>query len=146
VPGLAAVPDGAVERARPGALMLTPLALALILVETTDLIFAVDSIRRSSRSRRTRSWCSRATCSRFWDCGSLYFALSDMVEKFRFLKVSLAMVLAVVGLKMLLAEPLKAALGPGFNIYLLVVVLVILVFGILASIWTGPAPEREVSG
>ncbi len=40
----AAMPDEAVEQARRGTLLLTPLALALIMVETTDLIFAVDSI------------------------------------------------------------------------------------------------------
>jgi hypothetical protein len=51
------------------------------------------------------------------------------------------MVLAIVGLKMLLAEPLKAALGPAFNIYLLLVVLVVLGFGVMASLWTGPAVE-----
>jgi predicted tellurium resistance membrane protein TerC len=66
-----------------------------------------------------------------------------MMDKFRFLKVSLALVLAIVGLKMLLAEPLKAALGPAFNIYLLLVVLVVLGFGVMASLWTGPAIERE---
>jgi hypothetical protein len=44
---------------------------------------------------------------------------------------------------MLLAEPLKAALGPAFNIYLLLVVLIVLGFGVLASLWTGPAIERE---
>ena len=74
---------------------------------------------------------------------SLYFTLADMIDRFRFLKVSLAMVLAIVGLKMLLAEPLKAALGPAFNIYLLLVVLVVLAFGVVASLWTGPAIERE---
>ena len=45
VPGAVAVADPVVEAARPGTLLLTPLALALIMVETTDLIFAVDSIR-----------------------------------------------------------------------------------------------------
>jgi len=74
---------------------------------------------------------------------SLYFALADMIDRFRFLKVSLAMVLAIVGLKMLLAEPLKATLGPAFNIYLLLVVVVVLGFGVMASLWTGPAIERE---
>jgi hypothetical protein len=44
---------------------------------------------------------------------------------------------------MLLAEPLKAALGSAFNIYLLLVVLVVLGFGVMASLWTGPAIERE---
>jgi hypothetical protein len=53
------------------------------------------------------------------------------------------MVLAIVGLKMLLAERLKAAFGPAFNIYLLLVVLVVLGFGVMASLWTGPAIERE---
>jgi predicted tellurium resistance membrane protein TerC len=66
-----------------------------------------------------------------------------MIDKFRFLKVSLAMVLAVVGLKMLLAEPLKAALGPAFNLYLLLVVAVVLGSGVMASLWTGPAIEPE---
>ena len=53
------------------------------------------------------------------------------------------MVLAIVGLKMLLAEPLKAALGPAFNLYLLLVVVVVLGFGVMASLWTGPAIEPE---
>jgi tellurite resistance protein TerC len=74
---------------------------------------------------------------------SLYFALADMIDRFRFLKVSLAMVLAIVGLKMLLAEPLKATFGPAFNIYLLLVVLVVLGFGVMASLWTGPGIERQ---
>jgi hypothetical protein len=53
------------------------------------------------------------------------------------------MVLAIVGLKMLLAEPLTAALGPAFNLYLLLVVLMVLAFGVMASLWTGPAIERD---
>jgi hypothetical protein len=44
---------------------------------------------------------------------------------------------------MLLAEPLKASLGPAFNIYLLLVVLVVLGVGVMASLWTGPAIEPE---
>jgi tellurite resistance protein TerC len=140
-PGVIALPDAAVERAAPGTLMLTPLAVALILVETTDLIFAVDSI--PAIFAITADPFLVFTCNVFAILGlrSLYFALADLIDKFRFLKVSLAMILAIVGLKMLLAEQLKEAFGPGFNIYLLVVVLVILVFGVLASKWTGPAVE-----
>jgi tellurite resistance protein TerC len=65
---------------------------------------------------------------------SLYFALAGMVEKFRYLKVSLALVLMVVGVKMLLAEWLKLALGKHFNLYLLTVILAILVAGVAASL------------
>ena len=63
----------------------------------------------------------------------MYFALAGLIHKLRYLKVSLAAVLAIVGLKMLFAEPLKAAVGPAFNVYLLLVVLVVLVCGVLAS-------------
>ncbi len=142
-PGLAALPDAAVERAAPGTLMLTPLALGLILVETTDLIFAVDSIPAIFAITADPFLVFTSNVFAILGLRSLYFALAEMVDKFRFLKVSLAMVLAIVGLKMLLAEPLKAALGPGFNIYLLVVVLVVLGFGVMASLWTGPAIEPE---
>src|SRR3989304_5828746 len=44
VPGAPAIPDEVVDNARPGTLLLTPLALALVMVETTDLLFAVGSI------------------------------------------------------------------------------------------------------
>jgi tellurite resistance protein TerC len=57
-----------------------------------------------------------------------------MVSKFRYLKVALAMVLMVVGVKMLLAEWLKLALGRHFNLYLLMVVLIILGAGVVASL------------
>jgi tellurite resistance protein TerC len=137
------LPDGAVNRAVPGTLMLTPLALALILVETTDLIFAVDSIPAIFAITADPFLVFTSNVFAILGLRSLYFALADMIDKFRFLKVSLAMVLAIVGLKMLLAEPLKAALGPAFNIYLLLVVLVVLGFGVMASLWTGPAIERE---
>lgn len=142
-PGLAALPDAAVKRAVPGTLMLTPLALALILVETTDLIFAVDSIPAIFAITADPFLVFTSNVFAILGLRSLYFALADMIDKFRFLKLSLAMVLAIVGLKMLLAEPLKAALGPGFNIYLLLVVLVVLGFGVMASLWTGPAIKRE---
>jgi tellurite resistance protein TerC len=142
-PGGPVLPDPAVERAAPGTLMLTPLALALILVETTDVIFAVDSIPAIFAITADPFLVFTSNVFAILGLRSLYFALAEMVDKFRFLKVSLAMVLAIVGLKMLLAEPLKAALGPGFNIYLLVVVLVVLGFGVIASLWTGPAIAPE---
>ena len=142
-PDVAPLPDAAIDRAIPGTLMLTPLALALILVETTDLIFAVDSIPAIFAITADPFLVFTSNVFAILGLRSLYFALADLIDKVRFLKVSLAMVLAIVGLKMLLAEPLKAALGPAFNIYLLLVVLVVLGFGVMASLWTGPAIERE---
>jgi predicted tellurium resistance membrane protein TerC len=57
-----------------------------------------------------------------------------MVKKFRYLKAALALVLMVVGIKMLLAEWLKLALGKHFNLYLLIVVLAILAVGVVSSL------------
>jgi tellurite resistance protein TerC len=56
-----------------------------------------------------------------------------MVEKFRYLKTSLALVLMVVGVKMLLADWLKLTIGRHFNLYLLTVILSILAGGVAVS-------------
>jgi tellurite resistance protein TerC len=143
VPRVAPLPDAALDRAVHGTLMLTPLALALILVETTDLIFAVDSIPAIFAITADPFLVFTGNVFAILGLRSLYFALAHLIDKFRFLKVSLAMVLAIVGLKMLLAKPLKAALGTAFNLYLLLVVLVVLGFGVMASLWTGPVVARE---
>ncbi|MBM3179987.1 MAG: hypothetical protein FJZ86_06500 [Chloroflexi bacterium] len=68
---------------------------------------------------------------------SLYFALAGMLDKFRYLKLSLALVLMVVGVKMLTAEWLKHMLGSSFNFYVLGVVLLILVAGVAGSLAIG---------
>jgi tellurite resistance protein TerC len=65
---------------------------------------------------------------------SLYFALAGMVKKFRYLEAALALVLMVVGVKMLLAEWLKLALGKHFNLYLLTAVFAILAGGVIDSL------------
>src|SRR5512134_3833609 len=145
LPGQEPLPDEAVDRARPGALMLTPLALALILVETTDLIFAVDSIPAIFAITADPFLVFTSNVFAILGLRSLYFALADMIDRFRFLKVSLAVVLAIVGLKMLLAEPLKAALGKSFNFYLLGVVLLILSAGVITSIIAARRKEMAES-
>jgi tellurite resistance protein TerC len=140
VAGSAVVRDAAVESARPGTLMLTPLALALIMVETTDLIFAVDSIPAIFAITGDAFLVFTSNVFAILGLRSLYFALAGMVEKFRYLQASLALVLMVVGTKMILAGWLKNILGKHFNLYLLAVVLGILVVGVVASIM---ADRRE---
>src|SRR3990172_13204735 len=134
VPGAPAMPDEVVEKARPGTLLLTPLALALVMVETTDVIFAVDSIPAIFAITSDPFLVFTSNIFAILGLRSLYFALAGMVKKFQYLKVSLALVLMVVGVKMLLAEWLKLALGKHFNLYLLSVVLSILAAGVAASV------------
>jgi len=134
VPGAPAMPDEVVERARPGTLFVTPLALALVTVETTDLIFAVDSIPAIFAITGDPFLVFTGNVFAMLGLRSLYFALAGVVQKLRYLKTALALVLMVVAVKMLLAEWLKLALGKHFNLYLLFVVFTILALGVAGSL------------
>ena len=146
IPGAPAVRDEVVEVARPGTLLLTPLAIALVMVETTDLIFAVDSIPAIFAITSDPFLVFTSNVFAILGLRSLYFALAGMVHKFRYLKVSLALVLLVVGVKMLLAEWLKLALGKYFNLYLLAVVLSILAAGMAASVMADRRRRNRLTG
>jgi len=138
-PGARVVEDRVVAAARPGTWLLTPLALTLILVEAADLVFAVDSIPAIFAITADPFLVFTSNVFAILGLRSLYFALAGALETFRYLKVSLALVLALVGVKMLAHTWLKAALGPNFNLYLLGAVLGILAAGVLASWWRRPA-------
>lgn len=142
-PGASAVPDPVVEQARPGQLLLTPLALALVMVETTDLIFAVDSIPAIFAITSDPFLVFTSNVFAILGLRSLYFALAGMMDTFRYLKVALALVLMVVGVKMLLAEWLKLVLGRHFNLYLLLVVIGILATGVVASLLVRPRDQGK---
>jgi tellurite resistance protein TerC len=117
-----------------GRLMLTPLAVALVLVETTDLIFAVDSIPAIFAITTDPFIVFTSNVFAILGLRSLYFALAGAIAKFRYLKVSLSAILGLVGVKMLAAEWLNDVIGPNFNFYLLGVVALILGIGVLASV------------
>jgi len=133
-PGAPTVPDEVVDKARPGTLLLTPLALALVMVETTDIIFAVDSIPAIFAITSDPFLVFTSNVFAILGLRSLYFALAGMVTKFRYLKVSLALILMIVGVKMLLAEWLKLTLGEHFNLYLLALIFSILAAGVSVSV------------
>jgi tellurite resistance protein TerC len=133
VPGAERKSDAAVEAAKTGALMLTPLALTLIMVETTDLIFAVDSIPAIFAITGDPFIVYTSNVFAILGLRSLYFALAGMMDKFRYLKVSLAIILTVVGVKMLAADWFKDLLGKNFNFYLLGFIALILGSGVMAS-------------
>ena len=142
IPGSAVEPDEAVSKVKPGTLMLTPLALALVMVETTDLIFAVDSIPAIFAITADPFLVYTSNVFAMLGLRSLYFALAGMLKNFKYLKPALAMILLVVGVKMLMAKWLKEVLGDYFNFYLLGIVLLILAIGIVASLWVRSSEER----
>lgn len=134
VPDADCLADEAVARAAPGTLMMTPLALALLVVEATDLIFAGDSLPAIFAITADPFLVFTSNVFAILGLRSLYFALAGMLDKFCYLKFSLALILLVVGLKMFFADRLKVLLGSHFNFYLLGVVLLILATGIVASL------------
>jgi tellurite resistance protein TerC len=114
--------------------MMTPLFLALLLVEVTDLVFAVDSIPAIFAITTDPFLVFTSNVFAILGLRSLYFALAGLMDKFRYLKVSLAAVLVIVGVKMMTHTQLKAWLGENFNFYLLAVVLLVLAGGVVASL------------
>jgi tellurite resistance protein TerC len=147
VPGAARLSDRVVEGARPGSFVLTPLALALVIVEASDLVFAVDSIPAIFAITADPFLVFTSNVFAILGLRSLYFALASAIQAFRYLKVSLSIVLAIVGGKMLAHGWLKDVLGPNFNLYLLLVVLLILSLGVLASwLHRPPSPEEAREG
>ena len=133
-PGEVSLSDRVVEAAKPGALLATPLLLALIMIEVTDLIFAVDSIPAIFAITTDPFLVFTSNVFAILGLRRLYFALAGMMERFKYLKVSLAAVLALVGAKMLAHDFLVDVLGPNFNLYLLVVILLILAAGVVVSL------------
>jgi tellurite resistance protein TerC len=87
-----------------GVRMATPLFVVLLLVEVSDLIFAVDSIPAIFAVTTDPFIVYTSNVFAILGLRSLYFALSGVMDKFHYLKVGLGVVLTFVGVKMLLAH------------------------------------------
>ena len=87
-----------------GRLFLTPLALVLLMVETTDLIFALDSIPAIFAITTKPFIVFTSNVFAILGLRSLYFVLAGAIDYFRYLKVGLSLVLVFIGVKMLLAS------------------------------------------
>ena len=113
---------------RPG-LYATPLLVVLVLVETTDLLFATDSIPAVLAITLNTFVVYTSNIFAILGLRALYFVLAGMLELFHYLHYGLSVVLVFVGLKMLLSSyypiPTEAALG---------VVAVVLAISVLASL------------
>ncbi len=87
-----------------GLRMATPLFVVLLLVEFTDLIFAVDSIPAIFAVTKDPFIVYTSNVFAILGLRSLYFALAGVMDKFHYLKIGLGVVLSFVGVKMLLAH------------------------------------------
>ena len=110
-------------------LYATPLLLVLVVIETTDIVFSVDSIPAILAITLNAFIVYTSNVFTILGLRSMYFAVSGLMKVFRFLHYGLALVLILVGLKMLVADhfrvPTAATLG---------VVAGVLLISILASV------------
>jgi tellurite resistance protein TerC len=111
-------------------LFATPLLVVLVVVETTDLLFAVDSIPAILAITRDAFIVYTSNVFAILGLRSMYFALAGMMEMFRYLHYGLSVVLMFVGTKMMLSHyyeiPTAVALGAVAGILLLSVVVSVL--------------------
>ena len=126
------------KRGDPIRIMATPLFVVLVLVETTDLIFAVDSIPAIFAVTRDPFLVYTSNVCAILGLRSLYFLLAGVIHKFRFLKLGVAVVLTFVGAKMLLGSVYEIPI----EISLLVIV-AILVAAVAASVLFPEKAETE---
>jgi tellurite resistance protein TerC len=87
-----------------GKRAVTPLFLTLLVIESSDVVFAVDSIPAIFAITRDSFIVFTSNVFAILGLRSLYFAVAGMIARFRFLKMSLVFLLAFIGVKMLLAH------------------------------------------
>ena len=121
-------------------LLLTPLALALIMIETSDLVFALDSIPAIFSVTRDPFLVFTSNIMALLGLRSLYFALAGLVDRFRYLRISLGLLLVLIGTKLLLKDVLVE--GSTTVLFTLGAVALVLGGGIIASLLFGKrAPD-----
>jgi len=98
-----------------GRLHATPMFLVLLIVETTDVMFALDSIPAVIAITRNEFIVFTSNIFAILGLRSLYFAVSGIMQLFRYINVGLAVILCFVGFKMLASHyvtiPIKISLG-----------------------------------
>jgi tellurite resistance protein TerC len=115
---------------RAGKWLATPLLLVLLVVESTDLVFAVDSIPAIFAVTNDPFIVYTSNVFAILGLRSLYFLLAGVMDKFHYLKLGLSAVLVFVGIKMVMVDIYKIPVGLS-----LAVIFGILAVAVAASLW-----------
>ena len=134
---------------RDGRWHATPLPLVLLVVESMDIVFAIDSIPAIFGITQDVFIVYTSNVFAILGLRALYFLLAGLLGKFRYLHIGLAWVLAFVGVKMIVEEPLRPqleAIGLGKEQLILVslgIIAAILAVAVAFSIYAGPKEALE---
>jgi tellurite resistance protein TerC len=124
-----------------GRRVATPLLVALVAIETTDVIFALDSIPAAFGVTRDAFLVFTSNAFAILGLRALYFVLAGALERLRYLSLGLAVLLAFIGAKMILSPvlhiPTAVSLGA-----------IIVIIGVAAgmSMWKGPRVTHGQAG
>jgi tellurite resistance protein TerC len=127
-----------------GRRLATPLLLVLVVIETTDIIFAMDSVPAVLAITQDPFIVYTSNILAVMGLRALYFALASVIGKFYYLSYGLAIILGFLGVKMVISDfyklPITISLG--------VVVGILIIAALLSLIRRRihPEPEEEVSG
>ncbi len=119
-----------------GQLVATPLLIVLLIVESTDLIFAVDSIPAIFAVTRDPFIVFTSNVFAILGLRSLYFLLAGIIDKFYYLRFALSVILTFVGIKMLMPEITHLLVGTSYSIPIYVslgIIVGVLAIAIIAS-------------
>lgn len=140
VPAVGEYHSGRFTVVRAGRRYATPLLLVLVAVETTDLVFALDSIPAIFAVTRDPFIVYTSNIFAILGLRALYFLLAGVMDRFRYLNVGLALVLAFVGSKMLLVDLYKIPIAVS-----LAVVALLLGGSVVASLLRRPGAREAAA-
>jgi tellurite resistance protein TerC len=122
-----------------GRVLATPLLVALLIVETTDVVFALDSVPAVLAVTREPFLVYTSNIFAMLGLRSLYFVLAGIIDRFRYIRVGLAAILMFFGARLLLGDVVEFP-----NWVSLLVIVVVLALSVVASLkWPGPpSPAR----
>ena len=119
-----------------GRLVATPLFVALVVIETTDIVFALDSVPAVLAITRNPLIVYSSNVLAMFGLRSLYFVVSDALDELRYLRQGLAAVLVFSGVKMITSEWVPISAGVS-----VVVIGLVLGVTIAASLWPWRRPD-----
>jgi tellurite resistance protein TerC len=122
-------------------LVATPLFIVLVLVETTDLIFAVDSIPAIFAVTQEPFIVYTSNVFAILGLRALYFLLAGVIHRFHYLRLGLSVVLVFVGVKMLAVDVFHIPIGVSLGIIVLVLAATI----VASLLWSQRAPHTPRS-
>jgi tellurite resistance protein TerC len=115
---------------RAGAWMATPLFLVVLFVESTDLVFALDSIPAIFSVTKDPFIIYTSNVCAILGLRALYFLLANVVDKFHYLSAGLAVILIFVGVKMVIEGFYHISIGVSLS-----VIFSVLIISVVASLW-----------